>query len=432
MIVIFEICSRRDKLPSAGVSAERKLSAMRKWGTLFLSLILFLAPCAQAEPPIPTEGIVIPVMNELKSFDLPENEAMATVRSMKAGWNLGNTFDSFADYGDGRSAGDGMETYWNNPRTTPELMASLREAGFNTLRLPVSWHNHVDEHYVINPDWLNRVIEVADYALSLDMYVIVNVHHDNHENPSAFFYPDEAHFEQSAAYLQAIWTQLAAAFADRDEHLILESMNEPRLVGSSYEWSWNAASKECKESADCINRLNQLFVDTVRASGGRNATRYLMVPAYCAAPWNAVNTLFRLPEDPAENRLIVSAHAYTPYPFALEPGKGDSVFSMDDTAKKSEIAVFLNELYRRFVAKGIPVVMDEFGAVERNGNLQDRVNFTAWYVACASIRGITCCWWDNGIFSGEGERFGLINRRTLQWVYPDIPLTIDQNSLINR
>ena len=405
---------------------------MKKAIAVLVCILLLCSSAALADPPIRTEGIVIPVIEELKPFTVPENEAMAFARRMKAGWNLGNTFDAHDDEGWFKGSGAAMETAWGNPVTVPEVMDLLKEAGFNTLRLPVSWHNHVDENYTIDPAWMARVREVADAALSRGLFVIVNVHHDNHENQSAWFYPDEAHFDRSAAYLKAVWRQMAEAFADCDEHLILESLNEPRLVGTKYEWSWDPASAECKEAADCINRFNQLFVDTIRSTGGNNASRFLMVPGYAASPWFEVNAAFQLPKDSAENRLMVEAHAYTPYPFALQPDSHDSVFTLDDTAKKAEISNFLNQLYRRFVSRGIPVIMDEFGAVNRGGNLQDRVNFAAWYVASASSRGITCCWWDNGIFSGNGELFGILDRNTLQWRYPDIALAIEKNSLVNR
>ena len=92
----------------------------------------------------------------------------------------------------------------------------------------------------------------------------------------------------------------------------------------------------------------------------------------------------------------------------------------------------MNALYNRFIKNGIPVMMDEFGALDKDGNLQDRVNFTSYYVASASARGITCVWWDNHGFTGDGERFGLIRRNTLNWVYPDIALAIQENCLYNR
>lgn len=394
-------------------------------------ILLLLALCllfssAAADKPVQTEGIVIPVIEDLKQFDIPDNEAMAFVRGMNVGWNLGNTFDSYDDEGWFHGAEPGMETAWGNPVTTPELLDALAEAGISTLRLPVSWHNHVDADHRINAVWLDRVRQVVDEALARGLYVIVNIHHDNNKNA---FYPDEAHFESSCAYLTDIWQQLAEAFADCGDHLILEALNEPRLVGTKWEWAWDVGNAECREAADCINRFNQLFVDTVRAAGGNNANRFLMITGYCASPWNITHELFQMPQDTVENRLIIEAHAYTPYPFALEPGSGDRTFTLDDSAKKSEIGNFLNKLYARFVSKGIPVVMDEFGAVNRNENLQDRVNFTAWYVASAAARGIPCIWWDNGLFNGAGELFGIMDRKNAQWVYPDIVLAMTENAM---
>ena len=398
---------------------------------VLLLCILICAGSGLAESPVQTEGIDVPVIEDMKKFEIPDNEAMALLRDMKCGWNLGNTFDAHPTGNNAYIPGTAMETSWVGVKTTKELIEAIREAGFNTIRIPVSWHNHVNEHDLIDGEWIDRVREVAGWALDLGMYVIVNVHHDNDVQ---FFYPDSAHYNRSAAYLSSVWKQMADAFRDCDNHLILESMNEPRLVGSiDYEWSFSDSAPECLDAADCINRLNQLFVDTIRATGGNNATRYLLVPAYCGSPWSACNAEFRLPEDEADNRIIVETHAYTPYDFALKQGSADRTFDLEqDTAKKAEIAQFMNGLYDRFIAKGIPVVIDEFGAMDRGGNLQDRVNFTAYYVVSASTRGMTCVWWDNGVFGGYGERFGLIRRDSREWVSPDIVLAIQANCLYNR
>ena len=397
---------------------------------LLLTLCLIVSAAAgMAEPPVQTEGITIPVIEDMKKFEIPDNDAMALMKDMKCGWNLGNTFDAFNGYSL-HAKGTAMETSWVGAKTTPELIAAIKEAGFNTIRIPVSWHNHVDENYIIDPEWIDRVREVAGWALDQGMYVIVNTHHDNDVK---YYYPDTVHYDRSAAYLSAIWTQMAEKFKDCDEHLILESMNEPRLVGTQYEWNWNNSVSECRLSARYINQLNQLFVDIVRGSGGNNTTRYLAVPAYCASPWNAADQAFQLPNDIAENRIIVSAHAYTPYNFALNTNSPDTTFDLvRDQNKKAEIASFMNALYNRFVQNGIPVMMDEFGALDKNGNLQDRVNFTAYYVASASARGITCVLWDNHNFTGGGERFGIIRRNTLEWACPDIALAIQANCLYNR
>ena len=403
---------------------------MQKITALLLALLLAVTGCAAlAEPALQAEEIVIPVIDDLAGSEIPDNEAMALLRDMKCGWNLGNTFDAYNGFSQ-YDIGAGMETIWTGVRTTQALIQAIKDAGFNTIRIPVSWHNHVDEHDIIDTGWMNRVKEVAGWALDLGMYVIVNVHHD--DNP-AYLYPDTVHYDRSAAYLSSVWSQMAEAFKNCDEHLILESMNEPRLVGTPLEWSWNKGNADCRLSAKYINQLNQLFVDTVRASGGNNATRYLLVPAYGANPGNAAEQNFQLPEDPAENRIIVEVHAYTPYNFALNTTSTDQEFDLEkDKNKKSEIASFMNKLYSRFIRYGTPVLIDEFGAIDKNGNLQDRVNFTAWYVASASARGITCVWWDNGAFSGPGEHFGLINRKTQEWVFPEIVEAIQANCLYNR
>lgn len=376
------------------------------------------------------DGIEVPVIENMKKFEIPDNEAMAFVKEMKTGWVLGNTFDAFNGETRASRGSVEMEKSWVQVKTTREVIAAVKEAGFNAIRIPVSWHNHVDENNKIDPNWLARVREVTDWALEEGMFAIVNIHHDNYPD---FFYPDEAHYESSAAYLSAVWQQMAECFADCDDHLILESMNEPRLTGNqSYEWYWAKGQAECMEAADCINRFNQLFVDTVRATGGNNATRYLAVPAYDANPYYTVDEAFQLPADTAENRIIVAAHAYTPYDFALNLNSNDTSFTLNDNKKKAEISQFMTRLYDRFIAKGIPVLMDEYGALEKNGNLQDRVNFAAYYVASASARNLTCFWWDNHVFQGSGERFGLLNRRTATWVYPEIVLAIQKNCLLHR
>ncbi len=402
----------------------------RKITALLLALALSVCCCAaMAAELVQTEGIVIPVIEDAARYEIPENDAMALLRDMKCGWNLGNTFDAIDGYSK-RVTGAGMETIWVGVRTNPVLIRTIKEAGFNTIRIPVSWHNHVDENDVIDREWMDRVKEVAGWALDEGMYVIVNVHHDNDKK---YLYPDTTHMERSKAYLSSVWKQMAEAFIDCDEHLILESMNEPRLVGTQYEWNWNSGSSDCRLAAKYINELNQLFVDTVRATGGNNATRYLAVPAYAANPANAADQNFQLPEDPADNRIIVEVHAYTPYNFALNLNSTDRGFSLTkDRSKMDEISGFMNKLYSRFIKYGIPVIIDEFGALDKEGNLQDRVNFTAWYVASASARGMTCVWWDNHGFTGNGERFGLIRRNTAQWIYPDIVLAIRANCLYNR
>lgn len=366
-------------------------------------------------------GIIIPKV-EIASENIPDTEAMEFVKNMKAGWNLGNTLDAHSGSG---NAGLTSEQSWGNPATTKEIITEVKNAGFETIRIPVTWHNHLEREegsdtFTISSEWLDRVQEVVDYAYDNEMYIILNIHHDTVEDA---YYPDSAHYDQSENYIRTVWETVADRFRDYDQHLIFESMNEPRLVGNSYEWNFQESAKECKDSADCINKLNQVFVDTVRASGGNNAGRYLMVPGYAASLAGVTTDLFVLPTDSVENKLIVSTHAYTPYNFALqsqsESGATDS-FPADDGPGKSDIDYLVNSLYRKFVSQGIPVVMGEYGARNKNNNLQDRVNYYAYYVAAARAKGITCCVWDNGAFAGDGELFGILNRRKCEWAYPEV------------
>lgn len=372
---------------------------------LLLISLLLSASCAWGEE------VTIPNITTIYRQEVPDNEAMAFVKDMKIGWNLGNTFDATNDYNHGDDLK--IESSWVGVKTTEEMIEAVHQAGFNTLRLPVSWHNHVDENFTINTPWLDRVQQVVDWAVARDMYVILNTHHDVYPQ---YYYPDEKNYETAEKYITTIWAQLAERFQDYDQHLIFEGMNEPRPVGTSQEWWFNQDDPYCQEVAGCINKLNQAFVDTVRASGGRNADRYLMVTPYCASPEAALNTeWFKLPQDSAENKLIVSVHAYRPYDFALEMPGVDSYDPVKNAGQLSEIISFMNSLYKTYVVNGIPVVLGEYGAMEKNDNLQDRATFYAYYVATASSRNIPCVVWDNHVFKGNGECFGLLDRKTCTW-----------------
>lgn len=360
------------------------------------------------------ETVSVPELNVFRR-PVSMNEALEFVQKMKIGWNLGNTFDATRDGYMGNELS--IESYWCGVKTTEEMIAAVKGAGFNTLRLPVSWHNHVDGDFNISKVWLDRVQEVVDYAISRGMYVILNTHHDVSKY---YYYPDSEHYEVSEKYITRVWAQVAERFIDYDEHLIFESMNEPRLVGHANEWSFSASVPECVDSLNCIMRLNQAFVDTVRKTGGNNAERYLMVPSYDASPYSATHDLFSLPTDTADNKIIVSVHAYTPYSFALEEGGVRDFNYTVGRAQSNDIVYFMNPLYDRYIKNGIPVVIGEFGARDKGGNAQSRVDFASYYVALASARGIACCWWDNNGFTGNGELFGIFNRRELKWPYPEI------------
>lgn len=368
---------------------------------------------ATESAPAETEEFVYTI----KEFEIPDNEGIRLVKDMKIGWNLGNSFDAIDC-----NLADEMkyESSWCGANATPELFAELKKAGFNSIRIPVSWHNHLSDRstYTISQPWLDRVKEVVGYALTEDMYVIVNIHHDNSKQ---FLYPSMEYKDQSMEYVKRIWTQLAEAFRDYDEKVLFAGMNEPRLVGHNNEWWIDPNNQDCKDAIAIINELNQLFVDTVRASGGNNASRYLICPGYDASPDGALNSGFVFPTDPVDNdhHIILSVHAYTPYNFALESPGVDN-WSSKKAMDVSNMVGFMNKIYNAYVQKGTPVLIDEFGAMEKNGNTYARTDFAGCFVANAKARGISCIWWDNNVAKGSGERFGIINRKTLEWQFPEI------------
>ncbi|MBR5405796.1 MAG: glycoside hydrolase family 5 protein [Oscillospiraceae bacterium] len=386
----------------------RKDSSSVSGGTEKPALPEFTIP----ENVLGTPSPLVPAEVSVDHYAVPERENVQFIKNLKLGWNLGNAFDAY----DVPGLSDEMkyEGAWCGAVTKPENIAAIKAAGFRTVRIPVSWHNHVDADNRISAQWMARVKEVADWCRACDLYVIINTHHDV---GSEGYYPDTANLGRSRQFLGAVWQQIAETFRDYDEHLILESLNEPRLVDSKFEWWLDKNSAECQDAVRCINELNQLFVDTVRGAGGNNETRYLLCPGYAASAEGALNPGFQLPDDPA-NRVIVSVHAYTPYDFALNAA-GTKDFSLNSGADVNQITSFMDELYATFVMNGIPVLIGEFGARNKE-NLEARVQFSAFYVAAARARGISCCWWDNNAFLGTGENFGLLARGDSIFMYPEI------------
>lgn len=365
---------------------------------------------------------VIPELS-LDRYPVSDSEAMKFVRDMKIGWNLGNTFDATADGSYSEASEMRIETSWCGVETTRDMINEVKNAGFNTVRIPVSWHNHLtDDDFTISKQWLDRVQEVTDYAIKCDMYVILNIHHDIDKK---YYYPSKECLENSKKYVTAIWKQLGDRFGDYDNRLIFESVNEPRLAGTNYEWWLDMSKDECKDAVECVNVLNQTFTDVVRGSGKNNAERYIMVPGYDASADYTLVDGFRLPSDTAKNRMILSVHAYTPYNFALQAATETgsySDWSVSSEANRKAVENFMNKLYERYVSVGIPVVIGEFGARDKSVNTQDRTDFASFYIAAARARGMSCCWWDNNAFLGSGENFGLLDRKSLSWKYPDIVL----------
>ncbi|MDR1836903.1 MAG: glycoside hydrolase family 5 protein [Treponema sp.] len=332
--------------------------------------------------------------------------AVELAGNIKIGWNLGNTLDTTDLFWLARNASvRQFETAWGNPVTTKEMLDAVWNAGFNAVRIPVSWAKCADGNYAIRGDWMDRVRQVVDYAVSCGMYVIINSHHDDD-----IFGLLDTEMEESKLAIKRIWEQIAETFRDYDEKLIFEGMNEPRTKGSPNEWNGGTAEERAN-----LNVLNQLFVDTVRASGGNNVARVLMIPSYAASSTAAAMEAVVIPEDPlnAVNKIIVSIHAYEPYNFSLNENSPVAAWSAANPSDTSPIIERIGRAFNLFVSRGFPVIMGEFGALDK-GNEDARAEWAEYYVRYAKSRGIKCFWWDNG-----GE-FRLFDRRSNALVFPRI------------
>lgn len=321
------------------------------------------------------------------------------ISEMGLGWNLGNTLD----------ATEG-ETAWGQPETTEEMIDKIKELGFDTIRIPVSWGHHVSSkpEYTIDEEWMDRVQTVVDWAIENDMFVIINAHHDND-----YYYPSVRNSKYSLMYIEAVWTQIAERFKDYDQRLIFEGMNEPRPSGTPYEWGFDPKVTECVEAADIINQCNQKFVDVVRASGGNNTDRFLMATPYAASPYAAFNDHFKLPDDPSD-RIILSVHAYTPYDVCMSD---DMSKTKIDDSSRGAINDFIDKLYVKFVEKGTPVIIGECGITNKN-NQEERRIWGEYFVSKAKDNGMMCVLWDNGNTYPGAEAYGLFDKENLS-VFPE-------------
>ncbi|PKQ63995.1 hypothetical protein BZG02_07310 [Labilibaculum filiforme] len=312
------------------------------------------------------------------------------VANMGVGWNLGNTLDSKGN----------DETVWGNPKASQELINAISAKGFKTLRVPATWQYHIGNapEYTIEKEWLDRVEEVVNYGLSKDMYVILNIHHDEE-----WLIPTYTAVDKSKDQLGKVWTQIAERFKDYNNKLIFETLNETRLKGSAEEWNGGSA-----EGRDCINQFHKTSVNAIRETGSENADRYIMISSYAASSSQAAIDGLVLPSS---SNLIVSIHSYFPYELCL--GSGQTEWGSD--ADKQALDAEFDKLQQKFISKGIPVVMGEWGTTNHN-NTEARIIHASYYANGCLKRGICPIWWDNG----NTTEFGIINRQSLEWEFPEI------------
>ena len=390
---------------------------MSGFAAFFCAAILFVA-CASDNSAAPFFGGGTDSSSE-RIPDIVTSADYTAANSWGNGWNLGNTLDAKSD-GSKSNKGLGTETSWGMPKTTQDMINAVAAKGFKTIRIPVSWHNHITEEsgHKIDPEWLARVKTIVDWSLDAGMKVIINIHHDNlteaqMSNTYGFCVPenDSSLKAASQTYIVDIWTQVAEYFKDYDSSLIFEVLNEPRAVGKDYEWYTPSGREGKVQAANAIIKEYEVAaLGVIRASGGNNAKRYVMIPPYAASPSMMDN--WSLPADSA-GKLIVSVHAYTPYDFCMG---ADNKFT--DAHKQNIEGWLFATLDREFVSKGISVIIGETSASDKN-NYAERVKWTKCFFAASKAKGISAILWDNMVVyptgSDDAERHGYFNRKNCSW-----------------
>ena len=349
-------------------------------------------------------------------IDLFPISAMDLVADMGIGWNLGNTFDAVS--GGLSTPIDTLESAWCGIVTKEANIQAIYDAGFRTVRIPVSWKKAADpnNNYAIRDDWMMRITQVVDWAINRGMYVIINTHHDSGYDHGPIFSCQPSAVDQSLVRFKQIWKQIAENFKWYDEKLIFEPLNEPRSTSS-----WTGTAEQWAN----LNKHYQVFVDTVRATGENNRSRFLLFNTYAASRSSGPMNALELPKDPAKGKHIAGYHAYVPDTFAFGgiPGtpRGDTVI-WNEAISGSSVTAPMHDFYNKFVSQGIPVIIGETGATNKN-NESERAAWAEFYVKSAKEMGMCVIVWDNNNFtipaSGDNnELFGLLNRSTSKIAYP--------------
>ena len=330
-------------------------------------------------------------------------DAQTWCKNVVMGWNLGNSLEA-----------EGTETSWGNPTTTADMIKSIKGEGFNAVRIPVRWGQHCDmSTMTIDEKWLSRVKEIVDWCLAEDMYVIINTHHDlwlEH-------YPTNAKKAELNEKLGKLWTNIATAFADYDGRLAFAGLNEVNAEGN-----WGLTPTQ--ENYDVTNSFNQTFVDAVRATGGNNAQRNLIVQSYRCNPTMGLTNLV-VPTDPTPNRLSVEFHYYDPYSYCSGAAGSYNYWGIAFSDKgtvtpdgnEKSLANFFLTIREKWWEQGLGVVIGEYGCschyttadkATQEANMQ-------YYMKClvseARKNGFAAFVWDNNAYGNGSEKFGIFDRK---------------------
>ena len=375
--------------------------------------------------------------------DYSKLSSVAFVKEMGVGWNLGNAFENnLVGYPDSDYANSIVEELGFKNRemfcevrnqqdiyrgaVTQQTVDTVYDKGFRTMRMPVSWSNHMAADGTINADWMNRIKEVVDYVFNKgDMFVILNIM----DTPNiGAYYLDDAHYAKTKKLVTGVWTQVSKTFCDYDERLVFENLNEP--LHSKLGWSMSPAvnTSEYKECIKNLNEYNQLYVDIVRGQGSENnKKRFLSVCGYGNIGYmtyspeiNAV-AKFEMPDDEPIDRLLMNIHAYSPNGFSF--GK-DNVWDESKDDPNSGVKAMLNAFGKAYTEKGIGVLITEWGSVYKSDRAHEsyRKKHATYFVENATKNGCCTVVWDNGTRSSNWstEYFGLLNRHKASGLYDNM------------
>lgn len=339
---------------------------------------VMLAGCSGGTETVTTttasEPVLTPAADVTLSSEAEETvnslTSLEVVRLMGNGINLGNTLEAYShkSYLNGADP-DGMETGWGQPYTTAEMFRDMKELGFDTVRIPIAWTNGMNFEsgdYTIDERLMARVETVVNYALDADMYVIINDHWDG-SWWGMFGAADQETRDKAMEMYKSMWTQIGERFADSSYKLIFEGANEElgdRLNDSDITGSKGVlTSNECYETT---NLINSEFVKTIRALGGKNSDRFLLIAGYNTDIQKTCDDRFKMPEDTADSKLLLSVHYYTPWDFCGTDGVNQWGSPGDYDEQNG-----LFEQLSKFSEQGYGVVIGEYAVMMGNGGIKE-------------------------------------------------------------
>lgn len=337
---------------------------------------------------------------DISTFDL--------VKEMGYGINLGNTLEACGDWISGTSP-TSYETAWGSPVITEEMIQGYADGGFGVLRIPVAWSNMMEKDgtYTINSQYAERVKQVVDWTLDTGMYAIINIHWDNGWVSE---FPTKK--DECMKRYTTMWTQIAEIFEDYGDKLMFESQNEE--LGWQEVWNpWGGSEEDKKKSFALANEVNQAFVDTIRAGGGNNPVRHLLISGYNTGIDHTCDTLFKMPDDPA-NRMAVSVHYYTPSVLCIldkDASWGKARTEWGNEKDIEEMNTSIKMLKETYIDKGIPVIVGEYGCFGKNKEREVREYWTLTVSKAMYEAGLCPVLWDT-----PGDEY---NRLTKTFRHPE-------------